>query len=316
MPNDRSEAEAIWKQYYGDPEGLARRLIQICLTNLGVVWQVFDILNNESDYDVGCRFFKKLDYATLQKLLETNEGIYFCRQLHAMLLSWNGVSAFQACSTTLSDLFFFKSMIDGAKPKPNDTAQPRKLSDAEISEYKKKAGRGEKFKEDVIWELPVKGAGFTVYNKNDTSEGLDQIGTKDTIEKIIRLASLWFVKHSNRPLQIGDLSRPGGIDTKHHGSHESGKMFDMRPLRNDAMSGNDARLTYRSPSYDRDLTKEFILFVVENYRGTLILFDDDEINRDAKFSAFVKEAPRKKNKKGQLVESHDDHLHVIFPGGD
>jgi len=34
-------------------------------------------------------------------------------------------------------------------------------------------------------------------------------------------------------LEIGDISRAGGLDTSAHETHEDGKAFDMRPIRND-----------------------------------------------------------------------------------
>lgn len=107
-----------------------------------------------------------------------------------------------------------ESAVVAPVKKPNDTAQPRKLSDAEITEYKGRAKRGERFKEEIVWELPEGGVGFTVYNRDDVKkDGLDQIGTKETIERIIRIGGEWYKLHSDRLLQIGDISRPGGLDT-------------------------------------------------------------------------------------------------------
>lgn len=238
MADDKTEAENIWRKYYGDPDGLAAHLIGICLSKLSVVYHVFAILDTNSDYDVSCRFWKKVDAATLQKLLETNEGIAFCKVIYAYIEAGpGGVSFMRSCSTTPGELIFFKSFIDSAKVKPNDTAQPRKLSDAEIAAYKEKAKKGEKFKEEVIWELPNGGTGFVVYNRDDVpKDGMDQIGTKETIEAIIHLSREWinYVPNKNkRLLQIGDISRPGGLDTSQHGGHEDGKIVDIRPLRND-----------------------------------------------------------------------------------
>lgn len=101
MPDDNREAEGIWRQYYGNPDGLALRLTEICLSKIGVVYEVFAILDDYSSSDVSCRFWKKLNDATLQKLLETNEGIAFCKKLYAMLSGrWNGLPSLQSCYTT------------------------------------------------------------------------------------------------------------------------------------------------------------------------------------------------------------------------
>ena len=309
MPDDRSEAEAIWRQYYGDPDGLAARLIQICLTRLGVVWKVFEILDDESDFGVGCRFYKKVDNATLQKLLETNEGIYFCKQLYSLLESRATFTfPINSCSTTYSERLLFKTLVDGAKVKPNDTSQPRKLSDAEIAAYKKKARKGATFNEDIVWEIPQSGTGFVTYNRNDVAaDGLDEIGTKETIEAIIRLAREWAAYPPNknaRLLQIGDISRPGGLDTSQHQGHEDGKIFDVRPLRNDGATGKGANLNYNSPSYDQDLTKEFIRFTKKLYPNIFIRFNDGAIAGKGEFTYVHKDGG------GGTV--HNDHLHLEF----
>ncbi len=335
MPDDKSEAEAIWRQYYGDADGLAARLIQICLTKLGVVWRVFDILDNESDFAVGCRFWKKVDGATLQKLLETNEGIYFCKQLYILLNSRSNVTfPIDSCSTTYSELLLFNTLINSAKVKPNDTNQPRKMSDAEISFYtnynqtnlifyerdgkgvlRSTGGKRNDFDANIVWELPQSGVGFTTYNRNDFSKiavlkderGLDQIGTKETIEAMIQIAKEWSGGHSDRPLQYGDISRPGGINTSDHATHDNGKAFDVRPLRKDSQTGDGAKLEYTMTNvYDQNLTKEFVLLVRRLYPGTKFLFNDPQLNaKDTETKNFVDPS----------TAAHNNHLHVIFPGG-
>ena len=304
MPDDKTEAETIWRQYYGNPEGLALRLTEICLTKLGVVYQVFAILDNYSDYDVGCWFWKKLNNATLQKLLETNEGIYFCKQLYNLLNGgWSGFPLQPSCYINPGELLLFKVLVDGAKEKPNQTAQPRRLTEAEIGFYKKKGGK-QKFNENIVWEIPESGAGFVAYNRNDVkAEGLDQIGTKETIEAIIRIGQEWNALHADRKMQIGDISRPGGLDTSQHEGHQDGKIFDMRPLRNDGATGKGANLTYNSPSYHRDLTKEFIQMVKRLYPNIFIRFNDGEIAGKGEFTYVHKD-------KGGTV--HNDHLHLEF----
>lgn len=145
MPDDRTEAKNIWREYYGNPDGLADRLISICLSKLGVVYQVFAILDTNSDYDVSCRFYKKLSGAILQKLLETNEGIAFCKVIYSYIEAGpGGFSLIRSCSASPGEMILFKNLIDTAKVKPNKTAQPRRLSDAEITAYKKKAKKRRK----------------------------------------------------------------------------------------------------------------------------------------------------------------------------
>lgn len=195
MADDKNEALAIWKYCYGDADGLALHLTQICLSKLGVVYAVFDLLNDYYDYDVGCRFQKKIDDATLQKLLETNEGIAFCKKLYAMLNA--GSTDFlttRGCSASSGELLLFKVRVDSAKVKPNDTAQPKKLSDAEMHYYTQlgdtqklyRVSRDKKTKQEIwnplseskrhrfdpniCWDLPTSGTGFVVYNIDDLND--------------------------------------------------------------------------------------------------------------------------------------------------
>ena len=97
--------------------------------------------------------------------------------------------------------------------------------------------------------------------KFDDSYGYDQIGTKETIYAILHIAREWDVhplnKDPKRLLQIGDVSRPGGINTPDHGEHNTGKAFDMRLLRKDKLLEG---LTYSQKTfYSLSLTKAFIL---------------------------------------------------------
>lgn len=202
----------------------------------------------------------------------------------------------------------------------SETATPRKLTDAEIDFYKKldkkqnwtdKEGNravNNLWKDDVIWELPAKGEGYYIYNLNDLAgrkgleddKGLDEIGTKETIERIIAIGKEWNKLHADQPLQIGDISRPGGIDTPDHETHQDGKAFDMRPLRKKDGSGG---FTYNDTSiYSADLTKEFIRCVRLLYPKTTFYFNDKAIYEDTEFKSFV-------TKKG----GHDNHLHVMLP---
>lgn len=130
------------------------------------------------------------------------------------------------------------------------------------------------------------------------------IGTKETIEAMIKLASHWDSKHPNRKLQYGDISRPGGINTPDHGTHMTGKAFDMRLLRKDSATGG---FTYKQNAiYDQTLTKEFILLTVSLNPGTTFYFNDPDIH--------TKDS-RTKNIVDPSDATHDNHLHVMFPGG-
>jgi hypothetical protein len=85
----------------------------------------------------------------------------------------------------------------------DDPKVPRKLTQEEIDYYKRidktqnwkdsndKKAVNNLWKDDVIWELPESGDGYIIYNRNDLAgrkeygddKGLDEIGTKETIER-------------------------------------------------------------------------------------------------------------------------------------
>ncbi|MBC7898443.1 MAG: peptidoglycan-binding protein, partial [Saprospiraceae bacterium] len=204
-------------------------------------------------------------------------------------------------------------------PKQLDAVTPIKLTDDIIKEYKKindtqkwkkkgKLPEKRTFNEDIVWELPEKGDGYIIYNRNDQLDkpadyndpkGLDEIGTKATIEKVIAIAKEWNKLHSDQPLQFGDISRPGGIDTPDHSGHMKGTEVDMRPLRKKNGTGG---FKYTDTSiYSVDLTKEFIRCVRLLYPSTTFYFNDKAIYDDKDFKAFVSEEP-----------DHDNHLHLMF----
>lgn len=164
----------------------------------------------------------------------------------------------------------------------------------------------------ICWDLPISGVGFTTYTIDDlrrttlgdSKYGYDQIGTKETIEAMIQIAKSWNALHPDRLLQYGDISRPGGINTPDHGTHRTGKAFDMRLFRKDAQAGGFEYTN--SGIYSRELTKKFILMVVGLHPGTTVFFNDAELHRiDRETSAIVDSSDK----------SHINHLHVMFPGG-
>lgn len=201
-----------------------------------------------------------------------------------------------------------KRAIESARPQPKGP-QPRKLSQAEMDWYEafNKKTTKSSFDPSICWDLPDKGTGFAAYNIDDLKGkkgdvyGYDQIGTKETIDTMLRIAEAWHKSHPDRLLQYGDISRPGGIDTPDHQGHQNGAIFDIRPLRNDSKL---EKLTLDSngnhPNYDRELTKECITLIKGSFKARKILFNDPVILRDSAFKSFVfKSDP-----------SHFNHFHV------
>ncbi|MBI4748992.1 MAG: hypothetical protein HY774_10920 [Acidobacteria bacterium] len=183
-------------------------------------------------------------------------------------------------------------------PWTSEGPSPRELTSAEIP----KNGNRE-----IRWELPEHGLGFVTYNrfhpgvKGNIEDMPDQIGTRETIDRLRTLGREWYQRHSSRPIQIGDISRPGGISFPPHGSHRDGKTIDMRPIRKDSKWGPGANVSYSDSTYDRALTKELIQLILRLFPVREIFFNDEVIYNAPGFKGIVK-----------YKAKHNDHLHVVL----
>ncbi len=81
-----------------------------------------------------------------------------------------------------------------------------------------------------------KSLGLRPHNMNKTTKkSHDQIGTKETIENIQNIARDWDKMYPDNPLEIGDISLPGGVDTTDHDGHENGKIVDVKLIGSNKM---------------------------------------------------------------------------------
>lgn len=113
MPdNDKEIARTLQQRFYGNPHGLAQYLIRICLTQTGVVYELFVLLDNYSTLDVGCRFIKGCDFYALAK---TQKGLQLCRKLYEWLTTIKIVIAPTTCAGNATILLLLKAAIDTAK---------------------------------------------------------------------------------------------------------------------------------------------------------------------------------------------------------
>lgn len=335
--DDKTRANALIDKYDGylstlDVNGLCHELSTIVMSYTFTVFEVFNAMS-ERGYSqtaleqVATGLTNRINDANLIELAKSMHGATLLARIQYLMNC--GANPNQAICQRISMAFQRANDIlrERDKKKPNDTGQPRQLSEEQIAFYterglnqpfgvfkggKVKGSARRLFNSEVVWELPDGGTGFVTYNRNDVDGrttkgkaigdklGLDQIGTKETIERIMNIAKEWNVLHSDRALQIGDVSRPGGINTTEHQTH-SGREFDVRPMRK---SQAVAPLRYYDADYDRGLTKEFILLVVRLYPGTQILFNDYELHTtDRETRNYVKLSSK----------DHDNHLHIIFP---
>lgn len=341
--DDAVAANAIIQRHRGDLYGikiepLAKEISEMTAYNPGIVNQVFVQLqvqgyDSTSIIKTARLFLDQMPPPVLNQIAKTPDGSILMTTVYGILKC--GAQDNQTAARCVKIQLAFKQTTDSTEVKvneqPNQTGQPRQLSQSELDYYaeynetnlimyerngsgtlKSTGGRKNGFNPEICWELPTSGKGFVIYNRDDLKGvaalkdkyGLDQIGTKETIEAVMLLAKEWSAV-DNQPLQIGDISRPGGVNTPDHKTHNNGKIFDMRPLRNKA--GNtpiklDAQGNH--PDYHRDLTKAFIRLARKLYPSIEMYFNDQKIYEDREFSSFV-----------TFKGGHYDHLHVMFPGG-
>lgn len=137
--------------------------------------------------------------------------------------------------------------------------------------------------------LPRSGEGFRTYSSPDR-----QYGTESVVNEL-RTSSAEWAWRGGSPVNIGDVSKPGGGDIAGHETHEQGRQVDIRPFRRD---GGNAPVTWQSRAYDREQTRSYIEFMKDRNPGTTVLFNDP---------VLVKEGLTHK------YEGHDNHLHFSFP---
>lgn len=316
MPHDdKAQAIILIDKYDGyfsslDVNGLCHELSTIVMQWTYTVYEVFNVMSERryspaAQEQVATNLTDRINDANLIELAKSMHGATLLARIQSLV----NCQTNQAVCQRISTAFKLANEILRDKKKPNTTSQPRRLTDEEINYYKTKVPKGGKFNDEIVWDLPTSGTGFIVYNQDDLKNsktdiyGYDQIGTKQAIDNVMKIAGDW-ASQSNQKLQIGDLSRPGGIVTPDHHGHRTGKIVDIRPLRN-SNTIDESPLTYHDKKrYSAELTKTFIRFARQSNLVTLIRFNDGDIANDQEFRGFVL-----KDAKGIV---HDNHLHLEF----
>ena len=283
-------------------ESLGTDLSVQSLSYLLAVCQVFDLLSSVYDRAfTGYYFIKNTPDAVLLRLARYKQG-------NALLISinrWvdrekltqggNWVGEFKIVEERIRTILRQAGQLINYNPHG-----VRELYDYEIPPNGNK---------EIRFELPEEGADYVIYNRNDVQkDGLDQIGTLETIQAIWKIAEVWKSKGTGAYFEIGDISRAGGLDTSEHESHEDGKAFDMRAMRNDGGFGKPFALdpnTFEHPWYHRIYTANFIRMIKQLYPSIIVYFNDKNIYDNPEFSGYVK-----------YMEKHFDHLHIVLPGGE
>ncbi len=101
-----------------------------------------------------------------------------------------------------------------------------------------------------------------------------------------------------RKFGIGNISVAGGAEYDDHVTHQKGLEMDIRPVRKDKLTGQEARLTRFDAAYDREATTRLIRLFARHMMVRTIYFNDTEVQK-AIGGGRVRSAMR-----------HDDHFHV------
>ncbi|MBI4854746.1 MAG: hypothetical protein HY819_23360 [Acidobacteria bacterium] len=325
--NVKYEAEQIIKANTKfldlDEAKLGKTLATVSKEQPNLVKETLSQLSQSDKVQVTQAFVDELQSKDrLKDLAKTPEGNKLLLEAYNTL---SGQSGFLKNSDPKLELIG-STLANVAKEKVNQN-QPQNASSNKVAPPPQAKIEGSKARElplnaipkqgnpEIRYELPLEGTGYKFYNRNDAdkasnyskSNGVaaelvgkrmpDQIGTKDTTERLETLASEWNKRYPDKKLQYGDISLPGGVPTKAHKGHQDGYKVDVRPLRNDDKIGN---LTIHSSEYNRNLTREFIQLVLEKYPNTKFKFNDTELIKE--FSGVVTRSDI----------SHNNHIHIEF----
>lgn len=138
--------------------------------------------------------------------------------------------------------------------------------------------------------IPESGVGFVTNNRTNDSHYL----TQAVHDLVIAIAESWYEQHPDVPISIGQCSHKRGGNFPPHHQHKLGVEADVRPFRKD---GHDLPVTYQSPVYDRDLTREFVKLVRAKAHMYRIFFNDHVLRTEMLTSHAL---------------GHDNHLHLWF----
>lgn len=307
-----------------DENKLGKTLSTIAKQQPSLVKETFQQLSSSDKVQVAQAFVDSLTNNNgLKDLAKSPEGNKLLLETYNILSNQQSILSGKS-DPRLSTIS--KALVDAAKEqtKPvqnattsqpstiKNTEQPQQLQHLQPKELPLNA-IPKQGNPQIRYELPDKGEGYVVYKRNDTNRNYqkadnvaleligkrlpDQIATKETIDKLQVLGKEWNKLHPERPIQIGDISLPGGVDTPDHATHEDGQTVDIRPFRND---DKQTGVTFKNKGeYNQQTTREFIQLVRETYPNAKFYFNDPQLIRE--FPGIVSQQ-----------KNHDDHLHIIF----
>lgn len=156
------------------------------------------------------------------------------------------------------------------------------------------------------------GQGWYRYPSLAQDPGRLNYGQGGVVAALSNLGSDWNQSHPNNPIGIGDLSQFGGAPSRRHPQqgHPNGNIVDIRPMRNDGVSGPT---NFLDRTYSRQLTQELVnsLSGLRDQYGNAVV--TDILFNDPGIAGTRRERERRDPRTGQRRQNvHDNHLHVTF----
>lgn len=198
--DDETIAISIIKKHQGRVYGiyidtLAQEISSIVYNNPGIVYQVFvqlQVMGYDSSTIIGVarKFLDSTEPAVLNQIAPTRDGSILLKKVDALLKCELQDNQGAARCMKIQTVFpqGTNSTQVAARQQPNQTGQPRELSQTEMDDYTNynqtnlifyerngkgklmsSGGRRNDFDANVRWELPTSGTGFVVYNRDDLS---------------------------------------------------------------------------------------------------------------------------------------------------
>jgi penicillin-insensitive murein DD-endopeptidase len=144
-------------------------------------------------------------------------------------------------------------------------------------------------------------AGYYVYgnigNRPNTGH-LAQYAHPNLLSLIFQIEREWQAL-DDRKFGIGNISVNGGLKYDKHQSHRKGVEMDIRPVRKDKMTGQEASCSrFDTKIYDREATIKLLRLFAQHPQVTKIYFNDDVVQQAIGAGRV------------RSWDGHNDHIHI------
>jgi len=161
-------------------------------------------------------------------------------------------------------------------------------------------------------DMGESGQGWYRYPSMTQDPGRLNYGQGGVVAALTNLGADWEQRHPGNPIGIGDLSQFGGARSPRHPQqgHPNGNIVDIRPMRNDGVSGPT---NFLDRTYSQQLTQELVDSLIglrDQYANAVVT---DILFNDPGIAGTRRERDRLDPRTGRRLPGvHDNHLHVTF----